>query len=169
MVTLFKITDQHGKCDDGLTWSPGETIQPPPSDPYKPIKFDAEWFDAELVVGYSNPLMAALFAPYHFKALDGWRLWGGEGNFKASVFTRIKYGPVKVIKECQFPLLLLRQRLRFAVTLALVTCETEAWRLWATSWLFGAELGPMHAKMAEEAAVASSVANGRFPREHSIT
>ncbi len=149
-MKYYKLTNQEGKTYSGTVWGEGITHQPTGKG--------KELCTADVIHVYDHPLKAAMFNPMHAKFTNP-RLWECQvRRVVADDGLKVGVKHCTTLKEIPLPEITTKQRVYFALLVALEVYTEPLFIAWAQDWLSGKDRTVKAARTAGAAAKAAAAA-----------
>ena len=148
-MKLYKLTDEHDQTYNQTQW--GENVT-------HTVNGEGELCGLGWIHAYTDPLLAVLLNPIHANFVNP-HLWEAEGEI-GKTDHGLKVGGTKVttLTRMALPVIMMEQRVRFAILCAKHVCGDTAWNRWADDWLSGKDRAADAAWAAADAATRAAEA-----------
>jgi len=148
-MKLYKLTDEHDQTYNQTQW--GENVT-------HTVNGEGELCGPGWIHAYTDPLLAVLLNPIHANFVNP-HLWEAEGEI-GKTDHGLKVGGTKVttLTRMALPVIMMEQRVRFAILCAKHVCGDTAWNRWADDWLSGKDRAADAAWAAADAATRAAEA-----------
>lgn len=128
-MKLYKLTNTYGYTTNRTKWGVNVThhaIGSPRQD-----LCSNGWIHA-----YTDPLLAVFFNPIG-AAFNKPRLWEAKGKIGKRKVYKVGCRTLTTVRELRLPKVTRKQRIAFALLVAMKVCKNRAFYVWAKQWLSG--------------------------------
>ena len=148
-MKLYKLTDEHDQTYNQTQW--GENVT-------HTVNGEGELCGLGWIHAYTDPLLAVLFNSIHTNFVNP-HLWEAEGEIgKTDHGLKVGCTRVTTLTRMALPVIMMDQRVRFAILCAKHVCGDTAWNRWADDWLSGKDRAARAAAAAADAAMRAAEA-----------